>query len=240
MNPTVPSPDPSDVAALQQSMYETIHRFTINVGGISRYMLERAAGTRPAQLSWNTGIDYKVFFENGNARHTEAVRKLYQEAGLDLEADLETINAFARIAADSEALEYWGAPGRTVTGNPKIPVLRIHDVDDHLVPVSMVQAYDALVRKNGKEALYRTAFTKAPTHCGFTLAESAAAIETMTRRLDTGRWGSTEPEQLNELARSTRVARPASLPSTATRSSITTERGFRSEAGRAQPTHASE
>ena len=81
-------------------------------------------------------------------------------------------------------------------------MLRIHDVGDHLVPVSMVQAYDALVRKNGKEALYRTAFTKAPTHCGFTLAESAAAIETMTRRLDTGRWGSTEPEQLNELARS--------------------------------------
>ena len=134
VNPTVPSPDPSDIAALQHSMYQTIHRFTINVGGISRYMLERAAGIRPAQLSWNTGIDYEVFFGNGNARHTEAVRTLYQEAGLNLEADLETVNAFARIAADAEALEYRGAPGRTVTGNPKIPVLRIHDVGDHLVP----------------------------------------------------------------------------------------------------------
>ena len=44
------------------------------------------------------------------------------------------------------------------------------------------------------------AFTGAATHCGFTVAESAVAIEVMTRRLDTGTWTSTTPESLNVLA----------------------------------------
>jgi len=55
---------------------------------------------------------------------------------------------------------------------------------------------------NNKDDLYRTAFVEAPTHCGFTIAETAVAIEIMNRRLDTGQWESTGPDALNALAAS--------------------------------------
>jgi hypothetical protein len=65
-----------------------------------------------------------------------------------------------------------------------------------------VQGYDDLIHANRRDDLYRTAYVQAPSHCGFTAAEAMAAIETMMRRLDTGRWGNTDPEQLNTLAKS--------------------------------------
>ena len=125
VNPTNQNPDREDVAALQLSMYRTLRQFTSNVGGLSRFMFESAADVRSTQLSWNTGVDYGEFFSNGNEDDRRAVRELYEQAGLDLEADLEEINAFPRISADVEALEYWGAPGRTVEGDPQVPLLRI-------------------------------------------------------------------------------------------------------------------
>ena len=194
--------DRNDIAGLQQSMYETLYRFTDDIGGLSRFMFESAAQEQLTQPSWNTGVDYRAFFENGNESQKRAVRRLYEQADLDLGTDLDQVNAFPRVSADDEALEYWGAPGRNVRGNPQVPLLRIHDIGDTVLPVSQVQGYDDLVSANGKDALYRTAFTNAGNHCGFTVAESAAAVETMVRRLDTGRWGNTDPEALNELARS--------------------------------------
>lgn len=202
-DPHIPNPDRNDVAALQQSMYLTlVHRYAApgDIGGRSRYMFENPAGLRSAQLSWNTDVDYGEFFENGNEAQKRAVRELYREAGLHLEADLEKLEKSPRISADTEALEYWSAPGRTVEGNPRVPLLRMHEIGDPVVAVSPVQGYDVLVLKNRKNELYRTAFVEAPTHCGFTIAETGAAIEVMMRRLDTGRWESTEPQDLNALA----------------------------------------
>ena len=205
VNPRMPNPDRNDVAALQYSMYQTALDGAApgRIGGISRYMLENPAGLEwSTQLSWNTGVDYREFFNNGNEFNKRAVRQLYQEAGLDLQDDLERINAFPRISADEEAIEWWSAPGRTVRGNPQVPVLQMQAIGDTYIPSSMVQGYADLVRANGKDDLYRTAIIEAPTHCGFTPTESHAVIETMMRRLDTGSWGSTDPEHLNELARS--------------------------------------
>lgn len=121
-------------------------------------------------------------------------------AGLDLQADLERINAFPRITASPHALEFWKAAGRTVRGNPRIPVFRMHEIGDYQIPPSLVQGYDAQIRANGKEDLFRTAFINADGHCGFNTAESGAAVETLMRRLDTGKWGSTDPQHLNTLA----------------------------------------
>jgi pimeloyl-ACP methyl ester carboxylesterase len=201
VNPTNQNPNREDVHELQLSMYRTVRQFTIDIGGLSRFMFESAAGVGLTQPSSNVGVDYAEFFKGGNESHRNAVNQLYAEAGLQLESDIETINSFARISSDPEALEYWSAPGRTVVGKPKIPVFRIHDVGDPVLPVSQVQGYDDQIQANGKEDLYRTAFTGAATHCGFTVAESAAAIEVMTRRLDTGTWTSTTPESLNVLAK---------------------------------------
>ena len=203
--PTEPNPDRNDVAALQYSMYQSVLLGARpgRIGGISRYMLENPAGLEwSSQLSWNTGVDYREFFNNGNEFKKRAVRQLYQEAGLDLQDDLERINAFPRISADEEAIEWWSAPGRMVRGNPQVPVLQMQEIGDPMIPLSMTQGYADLVRANGKDDLYRTAIVEAPTHCGFTPSESHAVIETMMHRLDTGSWGSTDPEHLNELARS--------------------------------------
>jgi hypothetical protein len=41
-----------------------------------------------------------------------------------------------------------------------------------------------------------------PAHCNYTVAETVVTIDVMMRRLDTGRWDSTEPAHLNALAKS--------------------------------------
>lgn len=200
VNKLTPQPSLEDVAALQHAMYHTVYQNAGSPGGEARVIFENAAlGQQP---SWNTGVDYREFFENGNESFKQAVRQLYKEAGLDLEADLKKINAAPRIAASPYALDYWKAPGRNVVGKPQIPLLRMHEIGDYQVPISLVQGYDARIRANGKEDLYRTAFVRADGHCGFNAAETTAAVELMKRRLDTGKWQSTDPDSLNMLAAS--------------------------------------
>ena len=195
-----PKPDARDVAALEKSMFETVFQAAAEPGGQSRFMFEHSAG----QLSWNGGIEYKKLFDNGNEAYKRAVRTLYSEAGLDLKGDLDRINAFPRISAKPAALDFWSsAPGRSVTAMPRVPVLRIHTIGDLEVPISLIQGYEAKIHENGRDSWFRTAVVDSPGHCTFTVAESAAAIETLMRRLDTGHWGnSADPEQLNKLATS--------------------------------------
>ncbi len=198
-NRLTPQPDLEDVAALQHSMYHALIQLTPNAGGNSRVRKELAADGQ--QLSWNTGVDYREFFGNGNEYLQRAVRHLYQEVGLDLEADLAKINAFPRVEASPYALEWWNQPGRTAKGDPKIPLLRMHESGDWQVPPSLVEGYVDLVRAKGREDLFRLAIVESPSHSGLTIGESMAAIEIMMRRLDNGRWDSTEPEYLNQLAK---------------------------------------
>jgi alpha-beta hydrolase superfamily lysophospholipase len=193
-------PDLQNVEDLQHSMYHTLYHNAQNPGGEARIRKELAASGQ--QLSWNTGIDYREFFENGNESFKAAVRQLYQEAGLDLNGDLAKVNAFPRVAASPYALDWWNTPGRTAKGTPKIPLLRLHEVGDQQVPLSLVQGYDDLVRANGKQDLYRLAVVNSPAHCNYTAAESLAAVETMMRRLDSGRWDSTDPDHMNALGKS--------------------------------------
>lgn len=195
----VPKPDLDDVEALQHSVFHNVRdRYSYNPGGEARIMFESAADGR--QLSWNNGIDYRELFENGNESYKAAVRALYQEAGLDLEADLDRINASTRVEASQYALDFWDSPGRNHHGRPAIPLLRMHEIGDFQVPMALVSGYDELVAENGAESLYRTAFVDAPTHCGFNPAEAGIAVETMMRRLDTGSWPETSPEAMNARA----------------------------------------
>ncbi len=197
VNSLAPQPALDDVPALQHAMYHALAEFTANPGGEARRMFENAAHGQG--ISWNTGVDYREFFENGNEFFKRAVRELYKEAGLDLEADIGRINAFPRIAPSPYALDFWKAPGRTHRGQPRIPVFRMQAIGDQQVQYSLVQGYESQIRANAKEDLFRAAFVDRDRHCQYTVAESAAAIETMVRRLDTGTWGPTDPESLNKL-----------------------------------------
>ena len=197
----VSKPELEDVYSLQHSMYHNAYdRYANNPGGEARIMFESAANGQ--QLSWNTGIDYQELFDNGNESFKTVVRTLYQDAGIDLEADLNRINAAPRVEASPHALAFWDAPGRNATGNPKIPLLRLHEIGDYQVPMALTQGYNRLIEENGNTDLYRIAYVESPTHCGFNVAELATAIEMMTRRLDTGTWGPINPESLNDLGES--------------------------------------
>ncbi len=198
VNRTTPQPNLDDVAALQHSMYHALYQIASNPGGQSRTMFENAALGQ--QLSWNTGVDYRELFENGNGAFKRAVGELYRQAGLDLQEDLGRVNAFPRVAASPFALDFWKEAGRTIRGTPKIPVLRMHEVGDPAVPLSLVQGYEEEVRANGTGDLVRTAFVNGDGHCQFNPAESAAAVAVLMRRLDTGSWPNTDPESLNTLA----------------------------------------
>ena len=195
-----PQPELENVADLQHSMFHTLFHNAENPGGEARIRKELAASGQ--QPSWNTGVDYRQFFENGNEFLKRAVRQLYQDAGLDLEADVQRVNAFPRVPASPYALEWWNTPGRTAKGTPEIPLLRLHEVGDQQVPLSLVEGYGDLVTENGKDDLYRLAVVNSPSHCNYTTAEIMAAVETMMHRLDSGQWGRTDPEQLNTLATS--------------------------------------
>ena len=89
-----------------------------------------------------------------------------------------------------------------MTGNPRIPLLRLHEIGDYQVPMALAQGYTKLIEENGHQDLYRIAYVESPTHCGFNVAETAAAIETMMNRLDTGSWHSVDPVSLNALGSS--------------------------------------
>jgi pimeloyl-ACP methyl ester carboxylesterase len=203
---TTPEPDPQDVAALQLSMFESLladepgaMTGAAHPGGSQRYMLERSGG---GQLSSNVGVDYTAFFANGDKAYQAATRKLYAAAGADLKADLARVNAADRIKPDRKAVKWWSAPGRAVSGELKVPVMRVHTHADPITPASQVQGYDAAVAAHGRETFYRTAFVRAAGHCNFTVAERVAAVAAVMRRLDTGAWGSTIPEAMNALGAS--------------------------------------
>ncbi len=195
----VPEPDPSDIQALQESMYRSLIVLLPSKTTFGTSMLEHSA---PGQLRWNTGVDYEAFYENGDAYYKKAVESLYKESHLSLEDDLEKINAFPRIVADPSALKWWSSPGRTHVGEPKVPLLRVHTNGDGLVYPSMAQGYEELVNEKGFTQLFRSTYVNRWGHCTFSLAEWLAAIETMMRRLDTGDWPRTDPEALNALGAS--------------------------------------
>lgn len=196
---SIPQPDTNNTKELQQSMYESIVRLVPSKKTWGTVMIENAGG---GQVRWNTGIDYKDLYSNGNTSYKKAVERLYKEAGIKLNKDLESINRSPRISADKHAVKHWSAPGRTHIGKPKVPLLRIHTIGDGLVYPSMAQGYEELVRKNGYSELFRSAYVNRWGHCSFSSSEWLAAIETMIKRLDTGEWPDTSPEAMNKLAKS--------------------------------------
>jgi len=198
-------PDFRDLDALIASVLQTVRSTAFNnrIGGQSRVLFERAGlglSDDAGALSWNTGVDYEEFFRNGNAHLKKVVKKLYREAGLNLHRDLDAINAAPRISANPDALDFWRQTGRNVSGEPEVPVLRIHTNGDRAVPHGVLQGYESQIQTSGNQSLYRAALVDRAGHCNFSVAEVAAAVEVMMERLDSGHWPSTNAANLNRLA----------------------------------------
>jgi pimeloyl-ACP methyl ester carboxylesterase len=199
-------PDPNDPAAVQQALLRAV------LDGARRAVTSRPQWDNPAGLmSWNTGVDYREFYKNADPRHKQVVRDMYAQAGLhiqrDIDADLDRINAAPRIAATAEAVNYWRA--RTHTGIIGVPMLHISNIGDAGTPAANMSSYEDSVRKAGRNALYRQAFIDASGHCTFNTAEMGAAVETMVRRINSGRWSNlANPEQMNAVGLSFGLAQP--------------------------------
>lgn len=158
--------------------------------------LEARAGGNP---SWNAGVDYAQLLAASPNR--DEVVALYQRAGMDLNADLQALNAGATIKADPAAAQYLE---RYVSfdGRLQLPVLSVHTVGDGLVIPSNEAAYAAVVNAAEKGSLLRQVFVNRAGHCAFTPAETIASFEALLKRIDTGRWdeAALRPDPLNGAA----------------------------------------
>lgn len=130
-------PDLSDPDAVIESIYNSALMMAGSPGGAARIMFENAAYGQ--QLSWNNDIDYRDLFENANPTLMRTIEKLYSDIDADLMDDISKINKTDRVEASDYALDFWSQPGRTVTGDLKIPTIRMHILGDHLVPVSLLK-----------------------------------------------------------------------------------------------------
>ena len=177
-----------------QAMWES--RVDFSFAFRYRADLEQRAGGNP---SWNTGVDYSRQLSISADR--DEVNALYGAAGLDLQADLRTLNAGARVAADPAAVAYLD---RNVSfdGQLNIPVLTMHTTGDGLVVPPNESAYANAVSAAGDSALLRQTFVHRAGHCAFTEAETVAAVQALLERLDTGRWddAALQPSALNAAA----------------------------------------
>jgi pimeloyl-ACP methyl ester carboxylesterase len=145
-------------------------------------------------VSWNTGVDYRHQLDRSIGR--AEVVALYQQAGLDLDADLKTLQDASRISADPEAVRYL-EQNIIFDGQIHIPVLTLHTKGDGLVVVQNESAYKQVVDEVGNGEFLRRTFIDRAGHCAFTPAETISAVQTLINRLDTGRWHNVDATDLN-------------------------------------------
>jgi pimeloyl-ACP methyl ester carboxylesterase len=192
--PGQPKPAPDDIEAQQVGQYQNL-RTILPFILFGRYDMEQSAGGNP---TWNKGVDYRRQLAESGRLHQ--VAKLYRRAGLDLRADLNLLTRTANVTADRAAYR-WMRETSTLTGRLDMPVLTLHTTDDGLVPVQHEEEYAEDVRHRGSAALLRQAHADHAGHCTFTTAELVAAVVTMEKRIETGRWGGlAEPHRLQATA----------------------------------------
>jgi pimeloyl-ACP methyl ester carboxylesterase len=193
-NPALPEPAPTDFASQEANQFLWSSQVDFPFVFAFRAELEARAGGNP---STNVGVDYHKQFNRSVDR--DEVRALYQQAGLNLDDDLELLNNSARVAANPASVAYLDQ-NISFNGRIGIPVLTMHTKGDGLVVVEDEQAYAQTVRQAGRQSLLRETFVHRAGHCAFTPAETIAVLQVLLNRLDTGRWQGTGPDDLNNAA----------------------------------------
>lgn len=196
---TPPVPDDRDPDGVEQGMFLALAGGPLPYLGqavSSRRTIEQLAGGNP---SWNTGVDYARQFTTAAPSQQNAVRRLYERAGLDLRADLARLAAEPRLSADPAAVAYLER-GIVFTGDLRIPVLTVNATGDQISTVAQQQSYGALVRQAGHAPLLRQTYVRTAGHCTFTTGEQQAAVDRVLTRLRTGHWPDTSPRTMNALA----------------------------------------
>jgi len=170
----------------------------------ARPWIEMSAG---GNASWTKGENFALLL--ARSPYALTVARLYHEAGLNLFADLASLNAGANIPADPAAiasLQQTSVP----TGRLQVPELDLHTIHDPLVPVEMENTYADVVRAAGSGDLLRQAYVDRYGHCAFSASEIVAGVSAINQRIATGRWGSVaDPQKLEDFATSLGLDQPA-------------------------------
>ena len=181
-DPSQPEPATSDYSARLNAQTQWESRVDFSFAFRYRTDLEQRAGGNP---SWNQGVDYGGILAASPNR--DEVAALYAQAGLNLQADLGTLNAGATIKADPAAAAYLDR-NITFDGGLAIPMLTMHTTGDGLVIAPNEDAYTQVVKGAGNQNNLRQVFVHRAGHCTFSTAETIAALEVLLKRLDTGGW----------------------------------------------------
>ena len=142
-----------------------------------RAELEARAG---GNVSWTTGVNYTT--QLAQSADSAEVAGLYKAAGLNLSADLATLQNATQISADPSAVQYV-EHNITFDGKISIPVLTMHTTGDGLVVPENESAYRSVVRHGGNASLLRQIFVHRAGHCAFTPAETITAARVLLHRL---------------------------------------------------------
>ncbi|HEY6875253.1 MAG TPA: hypothetical protein VI384_02725 [Candidatus Dormibacteraeota bacterium] len=191
-SPAEPEPAANNYAAQATAQTQWESRIDFPFAFAYRAELEQRAGGNP---SWNVGVDYRHQLAISIDR--DEVEALYRAAGLDLDADLATLNAGADIKPDAGAVAYLD---RYISfgGKITVPVLTMHTTGDGLVIPQEETAYADVIKTD----LLRQVFVHRAGHCAFTSAEVIAVIQQMLHRLSAGKWDdlALRPEAMNASA----------------------------------------
>ena len=193
-DPRRPEPSPLHLGQRAANLASWLRFEATNGASYGRTDLEQHAGGNP---SWNTGVNYASELAR-SADHADVVA-LYRSAGLDLTADLATLNRAPRIHADPSAAAYLHATS-DLTGHLRVPVLTLHEIGDGMVPIENEQAYAQLTSQARTTPLLRQLYIRRAGHCTFTPAERIIALKTLERRINTGHWIKLDPATLNHAA----------------------------------------
>src|ERR1700737_905518 len=190
-----PQPAETDYAAREMNQFLWDAQVVFPFLFALRAELEARAGGNP---SWNADVNYREVLAKSINR--DEVEALYKQAGLSVDADLNTLAAAPRISAKADALKYL-EKNIVYNGEIEPPVVTMHTIGDGLVLPQDEQAYASVIRSEGDQGLLRETFVSRAGHCAFTPGETVAAFETLVSRLKTGHWGdSTSPTHMNPLA----------------------------------------
>ncbi|GAA1128403.1 hypothetical protein [Citricoccus alkalitolerans] len=195
----IPAVDPETGQELRRGQLEKridryIEHLPFAMGSHVRAGYEQTVG---GTFSWNTGVDYQRELQR-SGRWAE-VQQAYREAGLSLTEDLSTLDRAERLSADPETVQLVEQTA-TFTGELDSPLLSLHTTGDGAGTVADDAAYRSTVNAAGSARQLRQTFVASEGHCTFTPAEEAAALTALFDRIETGRWQSTAPRQLDRLA----------------------------------------
>lgn len=193
-DPLSPEPAATDFAAQEFNQFLWAKNVDFPFVFAFRAELEFRAGGNPSS---NIGVDYRSLLTRSIDR--DEVAALYQQAGLDLEDDLETLQDAVRISADANALHYLES-NIIFDGQIHIPVLTMHTKGDGLVIVQNESAYKKVVREAENSDFLRQTFVHRAGHCAFTPAETFVAVQSLLFRLNTGSWGLIDANSMNAAA----------------------------------------